>query len=153
MPTNILRSSSRKPRGHDGRPVPTAGRPRHIRIRAGTVEIRAKLLDTPTADRIWQALPIRSTAEFWGAELFFECPIESGRERGARTIVTAGEVAFVPDRAAIAIAWGPSPGSRKNELRLWAPSNIWAAALDDVGTLAAVRPGERVDVEALADPA
>jgi hypothetical protein len=149
MPTNILRHSSRKTRNSDGRPALGAGRPRHILIRAGDVAIRARLADTPTADRIWLALPIRSTVELWGAEMFFETPVESGRERGARTIVTPGEIAFLPDRDAIAIAWGPSPGSKRNELRLWAPANIWATALDDVARLAGARPGERVDVTAL----
>jgi hypothetical protein len=145
MPTNILRAANRaRPKGR-GAPSAAEGA-RHVLITAGAVSIRARLLDTPTAERIWQALPIRSTVETWGEEIFFETPVESGRERAARTIVAVGEIAFAPDRDVIAIAYGRTPATRKAEARLWSPSNVWAEAIDDVRALAAVRPGQRVDV-------
>jgi len=153
MPTNVLRQSSKRPAG-----LTAGGRgplvaPRVILLRAGSVEIRIRLLDTPTADRIWMALPVRSTAEIWGEEVHFETTVECGRERQARSIVKPGEVAFSPDRDVIAIAYGRTPLSKKGETRLWSPSNIWGEALDDVRQLASVRPGERVDVVALAGAA
>ena len=149
MPTNILRDASKKPAPKSpGDEASRTRTPRFILIRAGAVALRARLLDTATADRIWKALPIRSTAEIWGEEVFFETPVESGRERGARAIVKPGEIAFSPDRDVIAIAWGRTPTSKKAETRLWSPSNIWAEALDDVRKLARVRPGERVEVTA-----
>lgn len=152
MPTNILRQSSQKAAGA-ALPRARAEAPRRfVAIRSRAVEIRVQLLDTPTADRIWQALPIRSTAQFWGEEIFFETTVESGRERAARTIVQVGEVAFAPDRDVIAIAWGRTPASRKGEARLWSPSNVWGRAVDDVRLLARVRPGERIDVTAVAAP-
>jgi hypothetical protein len=148
MPTNILRASNRaRPKGRGASSVPVGAR--YVLITAGAVSIRARLLDTSTAERIWQALPIRSTIETWGEEIFFETPVESGRERTARTIVSVGEIAFVPDRDAIAIAYGRTPATRKTEVRLWSPSNIWAEAIDDVRALAGVRPGARVDVARL----
>jgi hypothetical protein len=144
MPTNILRQR-RKPA-----PRPGADRdrsaPRHVLIRVGRIEIRARLLDTPTADRIWQALPLFSTAELRGAELSFETVVESGRERGARMIVSAGEIGFTPDRDAVAIALPPGGPRGTGQPRLWSPSNIWAQALDDLAPLASVRAGEKVEV-------
>jgi hypothetical protein len=116
------------------------------------VQVRARLLETPTADRIWQALPIFSTAQLWGTgEVFFDTPVESGRERNARIIIQAGEIAFSPDRDVIVIAFAPSPISRQGELRLWSPSNVWAAALEDVSVFRSVRPGEKVSVTRLDD--
>ncbi len=148
MPTNILRAANRaRPKGH-GAPT-DAGAVRHVLIKAGAIAVRARLLDTPTAERIWQALPIRSTVETWGEEIFFDTPVESGRERTARTIVKVGEIAFAPERDVIAIAYGRTPATRKAEARLWSPSNVWAEAIDDVRAFAAVRPGERVDVTRL----
>lgn len=149
MPTNILRRSSKAPAVRDARErAPNmAMTDRIVVIRAGRVAIRARLLDTPTADRIWRALPILSAAQLWGqGEVFFETRIESGRERGAKTIVVPGEVVFSPDRDVIAIPFGPTPVSKAGELRLWSPSNVWAHAIDDVGALGSVRPGERVEV-------
>lgn len=123
---------------------------RLVVIRAGRVSVRARLLDTPTADRIWRALPIFSTAQLWGqGEVFFETRLESGRERSARLIVEPGLIIYSPDRDVIGIPFARTPISRTGELRLWSPSNIWAEALDDVSVLGAVRPGEKVEVRRL----
>lgn len=152
MPTNILRQGSRAPATRDSaEPANRAtATQRRVLIRAGRAAIRARLLDTPTADRIWRALPIFSVAQLWGqGEVFFDTEIESGRERGAKTIVTPGEIVFSPDRDVIGIAFGRTPISRSGEIRLWSPSNVWAEALDDVTAFQAVRPAEKVEVRAL----
>lgn len=119
---------------------------RDILIRVGEVAIRARLLETETADRIWKALPIYSSAQTWGEEVYFSAPLSADRERDAREVVKAGEIAFWPDGKAIAIGFGPTPISRGSEIRLASPCNIWATALDDVRSLKSVRSGERVAV-------
>lgn len=119
---------------------------RDILIRAGDVAIRARLLDTETADRIWRALPIYATVQTWGQEVYFGVPLSAAREADARDVVEAGEIAFWPDGDAIAIGFGPTPISRRGEIRLASPCNVWARALDDVGLLRSVHAGERVAV-------
>lgn len=151
MPTNVLRNrpkptSSRAP----GR-APRAGAPRRIAITAGRVTVRAEVLDTPTADRLMAALPLHSTAETWGGTIHFEAPVESGRERGARINAAPGDLLFWSDDDRIIIAFGPTPISRPDEIRLPRPCNLWARALDDVTLLKAVRPGEKVSVKAVTD--
>lgn len=148
-PTNFLRVKSKPGAQRAQRPV--AG-PRHVVITCGRVAIRARLADTSTADRIWAALPLYSTAETWGAAVHLEVPIESGRERGARQMIDKGQIAYWSEDDRIIIGFGPTPISRPSEIRLPSPCNIWAAALDDVGALAAVRPGEKVSVVAVANP-
>jgi hypothetical protein len=119
---------------------------REVLIEAGDVKIRARLLDTPTADQIWQSLPIVADARTWGQEVYFKAPVSSRREPGARDVISAGEIAFWPDGDAIAIGYGPTPVSRRGEIRLVSPCNVWAMALDDVCQLKGVYPGERVSV-------
>lgn len=119
---------------------------REILIRAGKVSIRARLLKTPTAERIWAALPIHAEARMWGHEVYFRAPVSSDREPGAREVVSAGEIAFWPDGDAIAIGFGPTPVSRKGEIRMASPCNIWAMALDDVSRLKSVHAGEGVSI-------
>lgn len=119
---------------------------REILISAGKVVIRARLLDTPTAQRIWEALPIYAAVQTWGEELYFMAPVSSEREPDARDVVEPGEIAFWPDGDAIAIGFGPTPLSKTGEIRLASPSNIWALALDDVRQLRSVYAGERVAV-------
>ncbi len=142
-PTNILRDGNSKP---SLKPAAKARLRREILIRAGSVAVRARLLDTPTADRIWATMPIYSTAETWGAALHFETQAETGRERGAKRTVVAGEIAFWAEEDRVLIGFGMTPLSRPGEIRLPCPCNVWAVAIDDVTALAKVRPGERVAV-------
>jgi uncharacterized protein len=151
MPTNLLRQS--KPKAA-AQPKPQPPHPeRLVDIRVGRAVIRARLLDTPTADRIWQALPIFSSVEVWGQEIHFATAVESGRERGARVLATPGDIAWIPEHDWVSIIYGPTPTSRPGELRLWSPANIWARALDDVKALRAARPGEKVSVQRVEGPA
>lgn len=122
---------------------------RRVEISAGTVKIRAQLLDTPTADRVWHALPLHSTAQTWGEAIHFETHVESGREPTARMLAEPGDICFWVEDDRIIIVFGRTPISRPNEYRLPRPCNLWARALDDVRVLKAVRSGEKVSVTAV----
>ena len=124
---------------------------RTIMIEAGGVRIRARLLDTPTADVIWQALPIEGTAQTWGKEVYFATSIRTTPEPDARDVVEPGEIAYRPDGDCIAIGFGPTPVSRNGEIRLASPCNIWAEALDDVTGLSTVYGGEPVSIIVASD--
>lgn len=145
MPTNILRADNKKPVAAK-KPARRAGSLREIVIRAGRIVIRARLLDTPTAERIWNQIPIYSSAVPWGHSIHFETTIESGREPGARQNVKAGDIVYWVEDDRIIIAWGMTPISKDGEIRMPSPVNIFARASDDVAALAAVRPGERVSI-------
>lgn len=147
MPTNILRKRPKPERAPTGRPETAP--PRHVLIRAGRVSVRAELYATPTADRIWAALPLHSTAETWGQAIHFETPIETGRDRSARLLGTLGDICFWTEDDRVLIAFGPTPISRPGEIRLPRPCNVWAKALDDVTLLKDVTPGEKVSVTAI----
>ncbi|MFN3868607.1 MAG: cyclophilin-like family protein [Hyphomicrobiaceae bacterium] len=119
---------------------------REILIRTRAIAIRARLLDTPTADRIWHALPIYAHVRTWGREVYFTASIACGREAEVRDVVVAGELAYWPDGDAIAIGFGPTPASQGGEIRLASPCNIWAVALDDVTALGSARDGDPIAV-------
>ena len=120
---------------------------RNIVFRVGEVELVASLRNTPTARAITAALPIQSSAQTWGDEVYFATPVESELEQDARAIVAAGEIAFWVEGQCIAIGFGPTPISQGNEIRLAARTNIWADAIDDVRILKSVRSGDSIKVE------
>lgn len=119
---------------------------RRITIDFARVTLTATLRDTPTADTLWAALPFEAEARTWGEEVYFDTPVSMPREPDARTIMQPGELAFWTDGDAIAIGFGPTPVSRGDEIRLASPANVFADTDDDVLSLDAVRPGERVRV-------
>lgn len=119
-----------------------------IRFEFGTLSLDADLLDTPTAKSIAAALPVTARVMTWGEEVYFDVPVDVPREAGARAVVTPGEIAYWPEGPAIAIGFGRTPISKAGETRLASPCNIFAKALGDVKTLAAVKAGITVRVSA-----
>lgn len=119
---------------------------RQLEMTIGDVAIRAELLDTPTADALYDAAPFEAAASTWGDEVYFRTPVSSDREADARAVVEPGELAFWPDGDAIAIGFGPTPISHGDECRLASPCNIWGRALDDVQQLRSVRAGAAIKV-------
>ena len=147
MPTNLLRQR-RSEAGTSG--AKAAGGRRIAVIEAGGEQIRIEFAETPTAARIWAALPINSTAEPWGDSIHFEIPVRSGRDRTARLNARIGDICFWSEDDRVIIGFGPTPISMPNEIRLMSPCNIWAQALDDVSVLRQVRPGARILIRPLA---
>lgn len=119
---------------------------REVFIHAGNIVLRARLLDTPTADRIWTSLPFYSTAEIWGGLVHFETHVETGCEPDARQTIALGEIAFWVEEDRVLIGFGMTPLSHPGEIRLPSSCNIWAKSLDDVRQLAPTRPGQRISI-------
>ncbi len=123
---------------------------RKLKIRIGSVELTAELFDTPTAEAIYNSLPIESEARTWGEEVYFSTPLRVIKEPTARDVVEEGELAFWVEGNSIAIGYGRTPISVGDEIRLAAKTNIWGRALEPVSALAVVQEGDPVIVDRLA---
>jgi len=101
---------------------------RRLRIRAGDVELHARLHDTPTADELWMLLPVESRATRWGEEFYFRVPaMMAEREDDARDVMEIGEIGYWVEGQAVAIFFGPTPASRGDEPRAAAAVNVVGA--------------------------
>jgi hypothetical protein len=118
-----------------------------LKITIDGIVIRCECFETPTAKALVEAAPFTSRAQTWGDEVYFSTPVSLAREKDARAVVEAGELAFWTDGDAIAIGFGPTPISHGNEIRLASPCNVWGRALDDVKALKRVKAGAAITVE------
>jgi len=118
-----------------------------LKITIDGIVIRCECFETPTAKALVEAAPFTSRAQTWGDEVYFSTPVSLAREKDARAVVEAGELAFWIDGNAIAIGFGPTPISHGNEIRLASPCNVWGRALDDVKALKRVKAGAAITVE------
>jgi len=117
-----------------------------VRITVGETAIDVVCRDTPTAQAVLDACPFTAEANVWGEEVFFSAPIDAEVEGDQKQVVEPGEIAFWVQGGAIAIGFGPTPASHGEEIRLVAPTNIWADAETHVRALAAIKAGEPVHV-------
>ena len=119
---------------------------RSITINAGSAEVTAELYDTPTADLVWDALPITASGSTWGDEIYFRTPV-SAEEQDAVPTVDMCAVAYWPPGQAICLFFGPTPMSVGDEIRPASPVNVFGRIVGDPTVLKAVSSGEEVRVE------
>jgi hypothetical protein len=95
-----------------------------ITITAGEVTVTAELNDSPTAQQIWEALPIEGSANVWGDEIYFEIPVQASAAPDARADVAVGELAYWPVGRAFCVFFGPTPASDDERPRAYSPVNV-----------------------------
>jgi len=117
-----------------------------ITLSAGNVSLTAELNDSPTAQQIWQALPIEGKANRWGDEIYFEIPVKANQEPDAREQVEVGELGYWPVGHAFCIFFGPTPVSTDERPRAYSPVNILGRVIGDATRFRAVKDGMRVQI-------
>lgn len=124
-----------------------------IKIILGDLELNATLAETETGKAIWKALPIESTVNTWGDEIYFTIPVDVEQEPMARDVLQLGELAYWPPGTALCIFFGRTPASRgPDEIRAASAVNVCGILRAvPVKDLRAVRSGSSVRIEALAE--
>jgi hypothetical protein len=117
-----------------------------ITISVGEVSLPAELNDSPTANQIWEKLPIEGKAHIWGDEIYFEIPVKAGQEADARAEVEVGELGYWPIGNAFCIFFGPTPASTDERPRAYSPVNILGRVLGDATQFRSVRAAARVQI-------
>jgi len=119
---------------------------RKITVRVENIKADAEIYDNGTARKIWEALPIESTANTWGDEIYFSIPVKVGLE-DAKSIVSEGDLGYWPPGTAFCVFFGPTPMSQGDEIRPASPVNVFGRIVGDSKIFKKVTAGARIIVE------
>ena len=114
-----------------------------IHIKAGSVEAIAELYTSKVAKVIWEVLPIKAKAETWGDEIYFPIPVYTELEAGSVN-VKVGDLGYWPPGNAFCIFFGPTPISRKDEIRPASAVTVFGRIIGDARIFKNVKSGAEV---------
>ena len=97
----------------------------------------ATLNKSGTAKALHKLLPVESSAQTWGDEVYFEIPLEMP-EQEPHAAVPSGTVAYWPPGHALCIFFGQTP---------YSPVNVVGTLDGDPTLFRRVRSGDKVRVE------
>ncbi len=117
-----------------------------INIAVGNISLEAEMLDTPTASKILEALPLESSANVWGDEIYFDIPLRLEQEPDASADVAIGDLAYWPAGPAFCIFFGPTPVSTGDQPRAYSPVNVFGRVTGDARKFKSVSSGAVVMV-------
>jgi hypothetical protein len=120
---------------------------KRMKITAGNVAAQAVLNDSPTARKIWEALPIEANGDTWGDEIYFGIPVKAPLGKNAKEVVEVGDLGFWPPGHAFCIFFGPTPVSRGNEVRPASAVNVVGRIEGDAKVFKKVPSGAKVKIE------
>ncbi|MCY3894908.1 MAG: cyclophilin-like fold protein [Chloroflexi bacterium] len=122
---------------------------RAITITVGDIELDGEFNDSPTADVIWDALPIARTVNTWGHEFYFDIGVHADQGPDASDVVEIGDLAYWPPGMAFCVFFGRTPASQGNEVRAASPVNVVGRIEDPpIDALRRVRTGTSIRIEA-----
>jgi hypothetical protein len=123
----------------------------YIKITAGSTIIRAEINNTPTAQGIVKALPIKSKVNRWGGEIYFTIPVSVPIEDDSRDVLEPGELGYWPTGNTFCIFFGSTPASKREECRAAYNVNVFGKVVGDLSVLWDVESGTEVKVELTKD--
>jgi len=104
---------------------------REIRLTVGGLEASAWFSETSTAMKVFDILPVTSSVNIWGDEIYFNIPVETGLENAKET-VDLGDIAYWPQGNILCIFFGRTPVSEGDEIRPISPVNVIGAVEGDI---------------------
>ena len=121
-----------------------------IMIAVEDISMEAELLDTPTARKIADALPLEGSVNVWGDEIYFDIALTIVQEPGASQDVDVGDLGYWPAGPAFCIFFGPTPVSSGDQPRAYSPVNVFGRVLGDPQLFKSVPNGAAIRISAAA---
>lgn len=118
-----------------------------INITIGKLSMEAELNDTPTGRKIAEALPIRTSFNTWGDEIYFSIPVRAELEDSAREEVELGDLGYWPTGRAFCIFFGPTPMSSGGRIVPASAVNVIGKVVGDATRFKEVMHEREVTIE------
>ena len=119
-----------------------------IVIKINDLDVHATLNASETAGKIWDALPIKSSTQTWGEEIYISIPIKAKVESNvARETVELGDIAFWPEGNCFCIFFGMTPMSKPGEIRPASTVNVIGKIEGDGKPLKKIKDNMAVVIE------
>jgi uncharacterized protein len=119
-----------------------------IAIQIGTLSMEAELNDTSTAQQIAAALPLRSSFNTWGDEIYFSIPVNATLDDSAQEVVELGDLGYWPPGKAFCIFFGQTPASQPGKIMPASAVNVIGKVLGDATQFKTVMREREVVLEA-----
>jgi uncharacterized protein len=119
---------------------------RRITITSGSLTVGGVLSASPTADAVWNCLPLHASVSTWGDEIYFSIPVKVDLEKDAKDIVEVGDMGYWPSGAALCIFFGPTPVSRPGEIRPASAVNVFGTVMGDTEALKHITDGSAITI-------
>ena len=120
-----------------------------IRITIGNLAMEAELNDSPTARKVAEALPIRTSFNTWGDEIYFAISVTAGLDESAQEVVEVGDLGYWPQGKAFCIFFGQTPASRPGKIMPASAVNMIGRVLGDATEFKKVMDEREVVLEAI----
>ena len=116
-----------------------------ITISSGDLVMEAALNDTTIANKLKGILPITTTTNTWGEEIYFTIPLEEILEN-PQEIVEEGDLGYWPPGNAFCIFFGVTPASRGTEIRAASAVTVIGKVLGDATRFKEIQPGQVITI-------
>ncbi len=118
---------------------------RNISFTSGSITIEGILNETETAKKIWSSLPLDSSVNTWGDEIYFSVQVDNELEN-SQEIVDLGDIGFWPPGNAICLFFGPTPISSEGEIRPASSVNIVGKIIGNLEELKLIKSASKISV-------
>lgn len=122
-----------------------------IKITVGNVSMEAELFDTPTSKKILDVLPLETTFNTWGEEIYFEIPVTAELDDTAKDVVEIGDLGYWPTGKAFCIFFGQTPISEPGKIKPASAVNIIGRVLGNATEFKKVMGEQLVKLEPIND--
>lgn len=120
---------------------------RKIDIITEKYRFKAELNNTKTSQKLLEVLPIKSSVNRWGNEIYFSIPLKAELEDG-KEILSKGDIAFWPPGSAFCIFFGKTPASDNDKPRAASPVTVLGKIIDkkNLADLKKIGSGEKINI-------